>query len=1298
MASTEHTLLFLLTAKIDSAFSSGFTTVQRELANMQKQIRDYNSTISNIQEYNRLTDSLASLSGKLAEARSKMDALKSGTDGAAGSEEKLAVEIERLNTLIANKQAEIDRMAAKLREAGLDTENLAEAEREAAQGVQELSAQQEQLAGMRNHISDIAQSFAVLSMMAGEALKPINAITEALEASVQTAAGFEYTMSAVEAVSGATANEAAALAAMAKELGATTVFTAQECAEAMQTQALAGWDVQDMLSGMPGVIKLAAAAGEDLASMTSIVSDALNAFGLSGEASVTKFADVLAKAATSANTNVALMGDSLSYVETTAGNLGYSIEDVSLALAAMANNALKGSVSGSALNTMLTRMSGANATAAKEMDALGLSMYDTVTGEAKPLLQFINELRDAFQGFGDNAREAQIAAYKLAGQRGMRGLLALVNSSDEEWEHLTEEVYNFAGAANSISDKRLANYTGQVTLLNSAIEGLKISTGEAMLPGLTGGAEILTGIVNDADELVQRWPDLITGGAAFAYTMKGALGIVEDIGPAMMGLYMILDRFKDSALTALIGGSIGLGAVALIAATAAAEISYVQRMTADTETLKNDSQDLRASIEEQKAAYQEAVSIYDEQRGVASSLAAGLDELLAKQLQMRAVEEQALENERQLMEHRYSFAGSLDAQSNSSSLLIGNLEQLAILESDLITRGKMGFAGGLMGVDSSAFSGLAGDEMRLANSQQEIIDTVRELNSLYPGLNLQYDAVTGTLNMTTQQIREFTGAMSEEERQLRKTNLENMRANLAALEKDLEDSRSKMEEFNAEHPNFDIMNTSSTAAAENYANLTYTLNTTQTAYDALLADVEAEEAALNAATQAKMDYLDMTNLTAEAFDNIEAKTNDLIAAYTEAYEAARTSFENQFAFYEELAQREEYAIQDLTNRTSASADAAEAYTANLDEIKSSGYDFSGMWDFLSSGSAEAIAWADSIADALSVENFTGIEDLLSEYERWSASMDTLTLTAGFGDAIAEELKAVRQAVSDSGAYDEALRAMQYTIQGYIDGLEDNGVGDALAADAESWIANAAAALGVASPSVITKAQGENVIEGYILGLESRQAEVMSLMSSIANQAVLTFGASLGYSTFYSYGVNAMQGAIAGIQSMQASLVAAAAAAGTAAANAYRAAQSINSPSKLFEWFSEMDMLGAIQGIERNQDEVSAVMAAAARENAAAYLSGGMASPIQDITAVDPYIMQAMSNATAEPVTPLRAVSVPSGGAGGARQFVYSPTIQASGGANAEEIRRILAEDKDSFFDQLDDYLDEREINQRRGVY
>ncbi len=162
-------------------------------------------------------------------------------------------------------------MASKLREAGLDTENLAEAEREAVQGVQELSAQQEQLARMRNHISDIAQSFTVLSMAAGEALKPINAITSALEASVQTAAGFEYTMSAVEAVSGATANEAAALAAMAKEMGATTVFTAQECAEAMQTQALAGWDVQDMLSGMPGVIKLAAAAGEDLASMTSLV-------------------------------------------------------------------------------------------------------------------------------------------------------------------------------------------------------------------------------------------------------------------------------------------------------------------------------------------------------------------------------------------------------------------------------------------------------------------------------------------------------------------------------------------------------------------------------------------------------------------------------------------------------------------------------------------------------------------------------------------------------------------------------------------------------------------------------------------------------------------------------------------------------------------------------------------------------------------------------------------------------------------------------------------------------------------
>lgn len=296
------------------------------------------------------------------------------------------------------------------------------------------------------------------------------------------------------------------------------------------------------------------------------------------------------------------------------------------------------------------------------------------------------------------------------------------------------------------------------------------------------------------------------------------------------------------------------------------------------------------------------------------------------------------------------------------------------------------------------------------------------------------------------------------------------------------------------------------------------------------------------------------------------------------------------------------------------------------------------------------------------------------------------------DALGPEAFAGKREVLEAVAAD--------VIAGWVEGIED---GEDMAAPLQSGITAAmeaaATAAGTPPASTITDAIGQNVDQGFINGVMALQGDIMTAMSSNAGQAVTTFGSGLNYSTFYGYGVYAMQGAVAGIRAMQSSLVAAARAAGTAAANAYKSAQSINSPSRLFEWFSEMDMLGAIQGIERNQDAVSAAMAAAARENAAAYLSGGTASPITNIAAVDPLLMQAMDTMSAETAQPMRAMIAPAAvGAGATIQLTYSPQINAGSGTDTAGIRRILEEDKDGLLDFLDDWANEREINQRRGTY
>lgn len=174
-------------------------------------------------------------------------------------------------------------------------------------------------------------------------------------AAIKVGSDFEAGMSEVQAISGASGKDLQALTNVAKEMGATTKFSATQSAEALKYMAMAGWKTQQMVSGLPGVMNLAAASGEDLGTVSDIVTDALSAFGLQAKDSA-HFADVLAKASSSSNTNVGMMGETFKYVAPVAGAMGYSIEDTAVAIGLMASAGIKASEGGTALRAMLTRL------------------------------------------------------------------------------------------------------------------------------------------------------------------------------------------------------------------------------------------------------------------------------------------------------------------------------------------------------------------------------------------------------------------------------------------------------------------------------------------------------------------------------------------------------------------------------------------------------------------------------------------------------------------------------------------------------------------------------------------------------------------------------------------------------------------------------------------------------------------------------------------------------------------------------------------------------------------------------
>lgn len=412
---------------------------------------------------------------------------------------------------------------------------------------------------------------------------------------VDTGMTFTSSMSNVKALSGATAEEMEALTEKAEEMGKKTSFTASQSADALGYMALAGWNTEEMLDGIDGVLNLAAASSMDLATASDIVTDAMTAFGMSAD-ETNRFVDVLAATSTSSNTTVEMLGQSFKYVGAICGAMGYSIEDVGVALGMMANSGIKAEQAGTSLRSLLTRLStnaGASANSLGALDILtqrlGVSFYDS-SGNARDLSDVLVETRAAWAGL--NVEEQVNYAKKMAGQEAMTGFLALMSDGaisiesvataidsmgydidalgvsvsdlqtlyksygDEtavatalmnqfsmtqedadqvtqllgasltqqttSWDSLSNAINNSSSAASEMSDTILDNLQGDVTLMESALDGLKISIFDDVESPLR---DVVQGITNDvipaAEDMIGNIKDGIEWAKEHRLTLEG---------------------------------------------------------------------------------------------------------------------------------------------------------------------------------------------------------------------------------------------------------------------------------------------------------------------------------------------------------------------------------------------------------------------------------------------------------------------------------------------------------------------------------------------------------------------------------------------------------------------------------------------------------------------------------------------------------------------------------------------------------------------------------------------------------
>lgn len=444
------------TTKLQTALKG----VNTEIRNTQSQLRDVDKLLKLDPGNTELLAQKHRLLGDaVKETKEKLETLKTAAEQAEQALKDGTITQDQYDGL----QREIVETEQKLKA-------LEEQARQSGTALQEIAAKGEKLKTVGDNVTNVGKKFMPVTL----------GVVGLGTAAVKTAADFDSAMSKVAAVSGATGSDLEALRDKAREMGEKTKFSASEAAEAMNYMAMAGWKTEDMLSGIEGVMNLAAASGEDLATTSDIVTDALTAFGLTAKDSG-HFADILAAASSNANTNVSMMGETFKYCAPIAGALGFSAEDTAEAIGLMANAGIKGSQAGTALRTIMNNLSGDVKICGSSIGEVTIATTNA-DGSMRELSDILADCRTAFSGLSESEKAA--AAESLVGKNAMSGFLALMNAGESDINKLSSAIDNCDGSAASMAETMNDNLAGQLQILKSQLEELAIFFGELLMPAI----------------------------------------------------------------------------------------------------------------------------------------------------------------------------------------------------------------------------------------------------------------------------------------------------------------------------------------------------------------------------------------------------------------------------------------------------------------------------------------------------------------------------------------------------------------------------------------------------------------------------------------------------------------------------------------------------------------------------------------------------------------------------------------------------------------------------------------------
>lgn len=1033
----EYEMLFQLDAKLGSSYTSTFSKAKSGPSELQKEIRSLQSVQADISAYTKQQAAVEKTQAKLDNLNKQYQLLQQEikeTSGPTTSLERESAKLEQRigdtsNALAAQKE-KLGATAKSLNEAGVGTDNLGSKSQDLADKLNTLRAKEEAAAESAEEYGDkgtssieaVSQAFA-----AAKVYEALEQIKDAYMDCINSAGDFEASMSNVEALSGASGDQLQALTDKAKEMGATTKFTAGESADALSYMALAGWDTQSMLQGISPVMELAAAANMDLASASDIVTDYLTAFGLTAS-DTTHFVDVMAYAMSHSNTNVEQLGEAYKACAATAKSMGYSVEETTAVLATMANAGVKGGEAGTALNAIMTRLATNTKGCADELKKYGVSIYDS-QGNMNSLSDILTGLSAVWDNLTD--QEQANLAKTIAGtnqysklQTIMAGCSEQAANGGQSFSDYASALENCSGTAGKMAGTMLDNLNGKMTLFESAADGLKIAVGEQLTPAMSDLYEVGADVLSGMTEFVNDNPGVV----------KGITTTVAVLGTAAAGIAGVtaavnLASAAAAAFTAVT--SVALGPVALAVAGVAAVAGAFVAVTSAADAAVEASGDWPPALDEITTAANGVTNALDDANATMQASAettmatAGTADLYITKLEemgdyakLSADDQQEYRNVLTLLcDLMPDLAGYIDTTTGE---IQGGTTALRGYAKAWQDSAKAQAYQEFMSDVSQQYNDVTKE---LYQNQLKLTEAQTKGEAASKGMDETYQKLLSTLGMTDDEFQKTYGSVSA----------------IAGVHLDPEiadevmDLRDSYEEYSNQQleasENEKVYQQAVDEGIAKQGEAQQAIEDAQTAYENLEA---AQSGATSSASEGAAEL-------GQAISDVTVEAQKLVEAYNTAYDAAEKSIGGQYEIWDKASSVSATSVDTLNKNLESQTTYWQDYNTNLDTLREKAGSIEGLSDMVAGfadGSKESV---DAIAGMAQAAQDGGgkLETMVKNWQdlqqaQKDASGALADLTTDFSSKMDELAQKAGDTVDELDMSAEAAKNGKATVQAFID--------------------------------------------------------------------------------------------------------------------------------------------------------------------------------------------------------------------------------------------------------------------------